>query len=458
MAEKKDLNIVDDSNTARFPEGQASSSVNNGARALEGIIAREFGDMNGSLTSAGTADVITLAANATLTAYAVGDSYSFKVGTTNTAGVTLNVDSVGAKAIQKLGAALVAGDLTAGDIVTVRYDGTQFQLMTPVRTPVMTLANPTNFTVGSTTTVTGILDEDAMGSDSATDLATQQSIKAYVDAGDAGTVTSAAEAAASAAAALVSENNAATSEGNAATSETNAGTSEANAAASEAAAAASAATIPNFDTLTGEAGNYGRVKAGETDVEWRTGAETLGDIGGIGAATTDTLTNKTFDANGTGNSLSNVDVADLANGTAGQILTWDAGGAPTTVGAGTAAQVLTSNGAGAAPTFQDAAAPAGETAKGWVAYDQTGTPAILDSFNVTSVSDDGTGLFTVTWETDFASTSYAVVNDGFVTAGTYIWSVTTAVAVGTVSVQCGRHSDNGVLDCDIASVVAFGAQ
>lgn len=34
----------------------------------------------------------------------------------------------------------------------------------------------------------------------------------------------------------------------------------------------------------------------------------------IGKATTDTLTNKTFDANGTGNSLSNVEVADFASG------------------------------------------------------------------------------------------------------------------------------------------------
>ena len=34
----------------------------------------------------------------------------------------------------------------------------------------------------------------------------------------------------------------------------------------------------------------------------------------VGRATTDTFTNKTFDANGTGNSLSNVEVADLASG------------------------------------------------------------------------------------------------------------------------------------------------
>lgn len=65
-----------------------------------------------------------------------------------------------------------------------------------------------------------------------------------------------------------------------------------------------------------------------------------------------TLTNKTFDANGTGNSLSNVDVADLATGTDGELITWDSSGNPTTVAVGTSGQILTSNGAGAAPTFQ----------------------------------------------------------------------------------------------------------
>lgn len=70
---------------------------------------------------------------------------------------------------------------------------------------------------------------------------------------------------------------------------------------------------------------------------------------------TDTFTNKTFDTNATGNSLSNVDVADLANGTAGELITWDASGNPAKVPVGTSGQVFTSNGAGAAPTFQAAA-------------------------------------------------------------------------------------------------------
>ena len=79
----------------------------------------------------------------------------------------------------------------------------------------------------------------------------------------------------------------------------------------------------------------------------------------VGKATTDIFTNKTFDANGTGNSLSNVDVADLAAGTDGELITWDSSGNPATVAVGTAGHVLTSNGAGAAPTFQAVAGSAG---------------------------------------------------------------------------------------------------
>lgn len=50
-----------------------------------------------------------------------------------------------------------------------------------ITTGTIITANITNLDVGSSTVVTGILDEDNMASDSATDLATQQSIKKYVD-------------------------------------------------------------------------------------------------------------------------------------------------------------------------------------------------------------------------------------------------------------------------------------
>jgi len=82
-------------------------------------------------------------------------------------------------------------------------------------------------------------------------------------------------------------------------------------------------------------------------------ADVTGDPHNIEADTL-TFTNKTFDANGTGNSISNIDVADLANGTDGELITWSATGVPATVAVGTDTHVLTSNGVGVAPTFQAA--------------------------------------------------------------------------------------------------------
>lgn len=46
-----------------------------------------------------------------------------------------------------------------------------------------------------------------------------------------------------------------------------------------------------------------------------------------------------------------------------------------------------------------------EACKAWVLYEQS-TPAISDSYGVDSVSDDGAGIFTVNFTTDFATTNY----------------------------------------------------
>ena len=137
MAEMKDLNVTDASNTARFPENQQPSTVNNGMRATEGLLARWKKDIDGSVSSAGT-NTITLAAGSALTAYAAGDFFVFKAGGTNTGAATINIDSVGAKTIQKNLVALVAGDIQQNDIVAIYYDGTQFQMISPARTPVLT--------------------------------------------------------------------------------------------------------------------------------------------------------------------------------------------------------------------------------------------------------------------------------------------------------------------------------
>lgn len=60
----------------------------------------------------------------------VGLPIAFKANTINTGAATLNVNSLGAKTIKKFNNEdLADGDIEAGQIVTVAYDGTNFQLL-----------------------------------------------------------------------------------------------------------------------------------------------------------------------------------------------------------------------------------------------------------------------------------------------------------------------------------------
>lgn len=138
MAEINDLSITDSLNTARFPEGQAPSTVNNGARALEGLLARFHKDINGSAVAGGTGDAITVAANQTLTVYYDGLTIAFEAAAANTGAATLNVDSVGAQAIRKnFDQALAANDIKAGQKVICIYDAdnTRWQIVSPLGNP-----------------------------------------------------------------------------------------------------------------------------------------------------------------------------------------------------------------------------------------------------------------------------------------------------------------------------------
>jgi hypothetical protein len=66
--------------------------------------------------------------------YDAGDTYTFKADVANTGACTLNVNSLGAKTIKKYGTLdLSTGDIIAGQMVTVRYDGTYFQMESVAR-------------------------------------------------------------------------------------------------------------------------------------------------------------------------------------------------------------------------------------------------------------------------------------------------------------------------------------
>jgi hypothetical protein len=57
-------------------------------------------------------------------------------------------------------------------------------------------------------------------------------------------------------------------------------------------------------------------------------------------------------------------------------------------------------------------------AKAWVNFDGTGTPAIRGSFNVSSITDNGTGNYTVNFTTAMPDVNYSIAGSvGGSTAG-----------------------------------------
>lgn len=68
-----------------------------------------------------------------IVAYVTGQILTFKAAATNTGPTTLQVDALGAKTIKKNGGAtdLAAGDIIIGQMVTVEYDGANFQMICP---------------------------------------------------------------------------------------------------------------------------------------------------------------------------------------------------------------------------------------------------------------------------------------------------------------------------------------
>jgi hypothetical protein len=367
MAEINDLNVTDASNTARFPENQLPSTVNNGARALEGIIARWDKDTNGSITPGGTADVITIAANQTLSAYYDGLVIAFEAAGTNTGAVTVNVDALGAKSIVKPdGSAMAAGDIVSGSKVIIIYDGTNFQIVSAyIDTTQSTLAE------NWATKIDGVVESSeysskayAIGGTGVTDTAGKGAAKEWATAAEDDTVDGSEYSAkhysiksnASAVASAASAVTAAASETAAAASETAAGVSETNAAASAVAAAASigGVKVSTNDTTPGDLEAKILVSASLALTTQNDGANETRTIdvadGGIGATELATNAVETIKINDDA-----VTLAKMASGTAGNIITYDASGDPAAVATGTVGQVLTSGGAGVAPTMQDAA-------------------------------------------------------------------------------------------------------
>lgn len=94
----------------------------------------------------GSANAYAIAPSPAIVAYTVGQVFTFKAANSNSGASTLNVNGLGAKNILKLNGAtaLASGDIASGQVVVVEYDGTEFQLLSPVANAPLTAAYTTN--------------------------------------------------------------------------------------------------------------------------------------------------------------------------------------------------------------------------------------------------------------------------------------------------------------------------
>lgn len=94
--------------------------------------------------------------------------------------------------------------------------------------------------------------------------------------------------------------------------------------------------------------------------------------------------------------------------------------------------------------------------KAWVYFTNTGTPTIVDSFNISSLTDSGTGLTDVVINTDMANASYAVVTSWAQDANSSFPVGYDTLAVGSFRVYT-RNSGGTLIDGPV-SLVIFGDQ
>lgn len=120
--------------------------------------------------------------------------------------------------------------------------------------------------------------------------------------------------------------------------------------------------------------------------------------------------------------------------------------------------LMTSNSATALATQQsikayvDSVAPSDARIKAWAAVKSDGT--LLDSFNISSVVKGGTGIYTVNWDTDFASANYAIAAMGYDDG--IIVSANSAPVAGSVQISVRLH--DGTVSDKAFGIIAIGDQ
>lgn len=133
------------------------------------------------LSSVAGTDTITASSAPAITAYTLGQEFSFVPAGANTgSAVTLNINGLGAKSVKRNGTTqLTPGDIPAAGVVSVVYDGTQFQLIAPsnfgrlLNVQVFTSSATYTATVGTTRCIVEMVGGGGGGGGAQTTTASQ---------------------------------------------------------------------------------------------------------------------------------------------------------------------------------------------------------------------------------------------------------------------------------------------
>ena len=89
--------------------------------------------------------------------------------------------------------------------------------------------------------------------------------------------------------------------------------------------------------------------------------------------------------------------------------------------------------------------------KAWVNFNGTGTVAIRDSFNVSSITDNGTGDYTINFTTAMSNTNYASVSgvtfDGNIATGNPRIAEMINVSTSAMRMLMMQTNDGAAADC-----------
>jgi hypothetical protein len=102
-------------------------------------------------------------------------------------------------------------------------------------------------------------------------------------------------------------------------------------------------------------------------------------------------------------------------------------------------------------------------AKAWVNFNGTGTVAINASYNVSSITDNGTGDYTVNFTNAFADVNYSIVSNGKFTsnAGASLCFSTSLAnfsgnpATTSARIVTGTGNNNNLFDFEVVTVAVF---